>query len=410
MFKLWAAKILIVLCGFAALVSPLPNRRLHDFASMLSATASASLEAELIKVERETSVQVAVVTVVSLDGLSVDDYARKLFGAWGIGKKDLNNGVLFLIAPNERRARIEVGYGLEPLISDSLAGEILDTDVIPQFKQNNYESGIVRGTETIIEILRKYPEAARGVAGSKPNFVFTKLKLATLTSYGAMGLAFVVAVIAFISSKRRRFSTVVFFLALAGLIALLAYLYFTVARLPQESIPLGSTGGAIGISLMSLLYTIRRYRRYRPHHCRACKTELRLLSETEDDAKLSAGQKIEESLNSVDYDVWVCPACLKDHTEEYRAFVSSFSICPKCACRTFNETSETLVYATTLSTGLKEISGECKSCWHKTKRQEIIPIVPVTQRSSSSSSWSSGSSGGGFGGGSSGGGGSSRGW
>ena len=100
-------------------------------------------------VERQTTAQLAVVTVPSLRGETVEAYAHELFNEWGIGKKGVNNGVLLLVAPTERRMRIEVGYGLEPLLTDSVCGEIRDQAIIPHFKNNDYAGGIIAGTQRL---------------------------------------------------------------------------------------------------------------------------------------------------------------------------------------------------------------------------------------------------------------------
>src|SRR5688572_4971505 len=98
---LFAAAIIL------AVVSPRdPNARVHDFANLLTPQQEASLDELARQVERTTTAQFAIVTVPSLDGLTVDEYANDLFNSWGIGKKDFNNGVLLLVAPNERRLSI----------------------------------------------------------------------------------------------------------------------------------------------------------------------------------------------------------------------------------------------------------------------------------------------------------------
>src|SRR3990172_7690478 len=123
-----------VLVGLVlAVVQPQDRaRRVHDFASILPAAEAQSLESLAQQVERETTAQLAIVTVASLEGMTVEQYAYTLFNSWGIGRRDVNNGVLLLVAPRERRMRIEVGYGLEPLLTDSLCGEIRDASIIPR--------------------------------------------------------------------------------------------------------------------------------------------------------------------------------------------------------------------------------------------------------------------------------------
>ena len=126
----------------------------NDYAGLLSPAVKTQLEAKLTQLEKDTTAEVAVVTVKSLEGDDVDDYAVRLFEKWKIGKKDKNNGVLFLVALDERKMRIEVGYGLEPIITDGRAGRIRDNDVTPKFKQNDYDGGITAGVTSIEKYIR----------------------------------------------------------------------------------------------------------------------------------------------------------------------------------------------------------------------------------------------------------------
>lgn len=126
----------------------------NDYAGLLSPAVKTQLEGTLIQLEKDTTAEVAVVTVKSLEGDSVDDYAVRLFEKWKIGKKDKDNGVLFLVALEDRKMRIEVGYGLEALITDGRAGRIRDNDVIPRFKADDYEGGITAGVAAIEKYIR----------------------------------------------------------------------------------------------------------------------------------------------------------------------------------------------------------------------------------------------------------------
>jgi uncharacterized protein len=127
----------------------------NDYAGLLSPQVKAQLEAKLTQLQKDTTAQVAVVTVKSLEGDTIEDYAVRLFEKWGIGQKDKNNGVLFLVALDDRKMRIEVGYGLEPVITDGRAGRIRDNDVLPSFKKGDYEGGIVAGVNSIEDYIRK---------------------------------------------------------------------------------------------------------------------------------------------------------------------------------------------------------------------------------------------------------------
>ena len=134
---------------------PKPTGYVNDFAALLDAGARAELDALLRETEQATTAEIAVATVTSLDGLTVEDYANKLFQEWGIGKKATDNGVLVLVAPTEREMRIEVGYGLEPLLPDGLAGDIIRTEFLPQFKSGNYAAGILLGVRRVAGIVKQ---------------------------------------------------------------------------------------------------------------------------------------------------------------------------------------------------------------------------------------------------------------
>lgn len=125
-----------------------------DAAQILDGPTRDALTTLVGDVEQQTTAEIAVVTVPSLDGMTVEEYANKLFQAWGIGKKGHDNGVLVLVAPNERKMRIEVGYGLEPILPDGLAGEIIRTSFTPAFAKRDYSGGITQGVQRIAAIVR----------------------------------------------------------------------------------------------------------------------------------------------------------------------------------------------------------------------------------------------------------------
>ena len=133
---------------------PAPQKYVADEAHVVSATATAAINASLRDLERDTTAEIAVVTVNSLDGLTVEDYANQLFKAWGIGKKGADNGVLVLVAPGEHKMRIEVGYGLEPILPDGLAGEIIRQQFTPSFKSGDFSGGIQRGVDRLAAVVR----------------------------------------------------------------------------------------------------------------------------------------------------------------------------------------------------------------------------------------------------------------
>ncbi|HEY2135714.1 MAG TPA: TPM domain-containing protein [Xanthobacteraceae bacterium] len=149
---------------------PSLSGRVVDDAGILDQAMRASLTAKLAALEAKTTDQLVIVTVKSLQGLAVEDYANRLFRAWGLGQKDRNNGVLLVVAPNDRKVRIEVGYGLEGTLPDAIAKLIIDQSILPRFRAADMAGGVVRGTDDIILALtgegealkRRAPPAASG--------------------------------------------------------------------------------------------------------------------------------------------------------------------------------------------------------------------------------------------------------
>ena len=133
---------------------PQPVGFVNDFANILSSGTKQTLEQQLVQLEKDSTIEVTVVTVESLEGITVEDYAVRLFEAWEIGKEGEDNGVLFLVASSEREMRIEVGYGLESVLPDAKSGRVLDTYVVPAFREGGYDKGISEGVAAIIKAVR----------------------------------------------------------------------------------------------------------------------------------------------------------------------------------------------------------------------------------------------------------------
>lgn len=129
-----------------------PRGYINDFAGVMGGQGAA-VEALLAELDRATGAQVAVVTLPSLDGGEPADFAVRLFERWGIGRAGEGNGVLILTAIEDRAVRIEVGYGLEPIIPDGLAGRIQDERMLPFFREERYGEGLASGAATVAAIV-----------------------------------------------------------------------------------------------------------------------------------------------------------------------------------------------------------------------------------------------------------------
>lgn len=148
----------------AAPTFPALSGRVVDQARLLSPAREAELTETLAALERDTTDQLVVVTVASLEGHEIEDYGYQLGRAWGIGREAGNNGVLLIVAPQERKVRIEVGYGLEPVLTDALSALIIQNEILPSFRTGGYEAGITRGVAAIDTQLRLDPDQARALA------------------------------------------------------------------------------------------------------------------------------------------------------------------------------------------------------------------------------------------------------
>jgi uncharacterized protein len=160
----WLLLLLLVCTANALAAADFPSLtgRVVDAASLLPEDVQQQLEQQLEQHEQETSNQVVVVTLPSLQGYAIDDYGYQLGRHWGIGQAERDNGVLLIVAPNEREVRIEVGYGLEGVLTDAGSHAIIEDVMLPQFRDNHYEAGILQGVNAILGTLQgSYEPVAR---------------------------------------------------------------------------------------------------------------------------------------------------------------------------------------------------------------------------------------------------------
>ncbi|MCF7669612.1 MAG: TPM domain-containing protein [Verrucomicrobia bacterium] len=132
-----------------------PNSYVVDRADVIPTEQEAKLESLLRELQSKTTAMIEVVALPSLEGGEINDFAVRLFEAWGIGAAEEDNGVLFLVTVQERKVRIEVGYGLEPVLNDAMVGRILDEYVIPYFKEERMGDGILQGSIVLAGIIAK---------------------------------------------------------------------------------------------------------------------------------------------------------------------------------------------------------------------------------------------------------------
>lgn len=133
---------------------PQPTGRVTDLAAVLSAEDKLLLAQMLANFERETTHQIAVLTVSTLSGESIEVFSLREANVWALGRKGINNGILVVLAPTERQVRIELGRGFEPYISNAQADEIVQTQMLPAFREKEYSKGLERGVEQLMRQAR----------------------------------------------------------------------------------------------------------------------------------------------------------------------------------------------------------------------------------------------------------------
>jgi uncharacterized protein len=326
----------------------------NDYGEVLAAADERDVRAKLETFRTETGVHASLLTIHSVQDypphVEIEPFATDVFNLWGLGDATRNDGILLILAPGDRKVRLELGAGYSRR-DDAIAQAIIDDDMLPHFRASNIGVGTVAGVDALIQrfdptsIARSPTLAARAARWSHWLNPFTILP--ALTALFMEHLAIAVA-------------------------------------------------GA-GALLLPSLVAFNRWQRYRDRFCPDCQTAMTRLDETADDQYLKPGQRKEESLGSVDYDVWLCQRCGHHTTLDYAGLTSRYRKCSKCRNQTLRVKSRTLTAATYTSTGTAEVTERCEFCDFDRTYQRIIPVKerPSSSSRSSSSSSSSGSHGGG---------------
>lgn len=364
--------------GYAQTAYPSPQELfVNDFANRISQEDAANIRQLLADLKEDTGIEGTVVTIHAISDYqtgdeTIESFATALFNKWGIGDKEKNNGVLLLVAINDRQVRIEVGSGYGDSQNDAMQ-EVISEHIIPSFRREQYSQGIYQGVRAIVgKLTGQWPPdlSASGSASLTAPVTTNPVKPAEITE--------------------------------------------TQRAAPSNLNPWVVVGGA-GLTTAVTGFGIHRYRRYRKRRCPDCQTMMVRLDETEDDLYLDSGQQIEELLNAIDYDVWQCPQCNFHTLHSYRNWLSGRLQCPQCRYHTVVVTSTTLIHPTYTATGEQKVTQDCHHCDYHHEAIVILPRKQQEAKVSSSNSFSSdtgssSSSSNHFGGGSSSGGGASGSW
>lgn len=326
------AFIAAVAAALAALAAPatvdnVPNVHLADARryvsnpdAILSPQAVDSLDRAIGNLSRATTAELVVIAVDSVDpSTTPHDLAYQILQKWGVGKADVNNGIVLLISRADRRVEIVTGRGVEGVIPDVIASRITD-QMAPAFRQGNFDAGAAIGVNWISRILTD-PAAADEIRSSASSAGRAD-DGRQFTIYIAIVLGILLILIILTISRWR---------STAGLdvprrTAAMRPLY--IALLMASFITLG-----IGLPAFLILRHRLRSLRLRPRRCPNCDHIMHRLPEDLDNRYLNPAQDLEEQLNSVDYDVWLCPQC---HETDIIPFIndrSAYTECPRCHAR-----------------------------------------------------------------------------
>lgn len=397
-------------------VDQLPNVQKQDHTKHLvnpdgivSPAVQAQIDSLLLDIRRQSSAEVVAVVVDDIDSDDIDSYATELFNSWGMGKSDKNNGVLILVAKDMRRGVIRTGYGAEGVLPDITSGRILRNVMFPRFKEGDYEGGMLAGVQAVHDVVTD-PEAAAELMSDEADNYDTLSTTGIIKAY--LGIAGIVAVIMLIfvgamiwkDSRNKKMSDYE------------KYVSTSKYMLPMLVISLFF----IGIPILGwvILWLMRRHWRNHRRRCPRCQTWMNKLDEVNDNKYLTYAQDLEEKLNSVDYDVWLCPHCGETDIYSFVNKASNYKECPNCHARTMKLSGVRILQEpTTRREGIGEKNYFCLNCHHThsdrysiAKKEPPVVLVAPGGGGRGGGFGGGGSFGGGFGGGMTGGGGASGGW
>jgi uncharacterized protein len=388
-------------------VKDVPNDRLQnaaDFVSnpdqIISDAAEQRINAILAENEKLNTAEIAVVLLGSIGDEDIDNFGTALFTAWGIGKNDKDNGLLFLLVYDQRQMIFRTGYGLEGVLPDVVLSRIIRNDISPKLQNGDFDGGIYDGIVKVCELL-KNPDAVEEIKSSikseelaQERFYKSLLKIYLGISLLVL-LGFAIFLLWHLFEKK---STYKKYLALneKRMAVLACALFFPITMI---------------LFALLFFFVLKKLRDY-PLTCLDCGRKMRRLSEEEDNKYLTPKEDSEEKIGSIDYDVWICDNCNTTTALPYDK-PSTWQYCPNCNAKTYHLADDRILKRPSeLSQGRGEREYSCVHCGLKKTLPYVIPmlILSSTSRSGRGGSFGGGSFGGSWGGGATGGGGARGGW
>jgi uncharacterized protein len=359
--------------GRAAADYPPRRSEVNDFAAVLGPGDEAAIRDRLADLRAGAGIEAVVVTVGSIreyrtGDASIESFATHLFNAWGIGDRRRNDGILVLVAVADRAVRIEVGSGYGRGL-DAKMKAIIDRVMVPRFKRDDLGGAVRAGVEAIHAALAgtRAPEAAASPTAA-PRPAEPRQVEAGLRSPPQLerppepetGRRSRPRAVSTSTPEGGAHVTDLVLRAIAGNPDLLVY---------------GVLGLLVAASLAAAGVSLFRRRR---HRCPDCRAKMTRLDEVADDEFLDPGQELEETLGSVNHEVWRCDGCGRHRLVSRPRWSSSYRTCPKCRLRAVEEHGETVLQPTYSSTGEHRISRRCRSCDFREEKIVTLPKLVAT--------------------------------
>lgn len=422
-------------------VDNIPNPKISNAAfvsnpdGILKEETVQAINQKLGELQATNKSEVAVVAVNSIGYEEIKPFATALFKKWGIGTAENSNGLLVLFVMDQRKVTFETGYGLEGVLPDAITKRIQTQNMIPYFKQGDYDGGMLAGVERIVSLVKGETFVEKKV--SIPWGEIIPLAIGVYIILTLLSLVWVGNIVAKVrknaklSNNIQRYKAIksekaAAFMVLGLILPVIAFVGILLLKFPTYYLllllPVPLTTIPANIYGLIMMRKVRR----QPIKCNECDGTMHILSEKQDDAHLKLSQQFEEQLHAVDYDVFVCNSC-KNETIYTLDKPSIYSDCPKCGTKAFIlKDKRTIVAPTYISPGTERTTYHCKFCGYEENHNDTIPrlrrdnagafvggAVAGSILSSGRGGFGGGGggfSGGSFGGGFSGGGGSTSGW
>ncbi len=368
-------------------VKSLPNpakelRYVIDPDNILSSETADAIHDKINAFVAEKGATIAVAAVNSIGDEVPEEFATKLYDEWGIGAGKTGGGALLLMVKDQRRVVIRTGYGAEGSLTDFTSKKIIEDDILPLFRQGDFDGGITAGVDGIIAALKGDKQAQTSAK---------KIDWKSLIPY-SIAIYLFLALLCWLwlrnnirnilknptySTNLSRYKSIkqtttgvisvfVWVIPLGGLIFSIftgkfVYVLF-ILPLPITAIPAYIYGKIQA-----------RKARYAPIPCSVCHQEMHLLSEKEEDKYLQLSQQFEEQLNAVDYDVFVCDHCKNEAIFAEDKF-SKYTHCPKCHTKAFilND-KKTIVAPSYINSGTERLTYKCKFCGYEQDENRKLP-------------------------------------